>query len=206
MSNTEFNCPHCNQSITLSINKPPNPDQLSVNIRHIGFWITDSGSHVAVDDIARAKNSVILDPESMLYVYKLALRHLLLSQRIIDPQDIDSQNLVPHFAIGKNKNESLNQYSLIQGKQFILGSNDIVVKNDFILLEFDRTNNLHTTLIYKRGIKQKIDLMQCFKIIVCLLNLYPHLVYEYSNLDYFGKSNAQYWYDTPGILLIYQYI
>ncbi len=131
----------------------------------------------------------------MLYVYKLALRHLLLSQRIIEPRDIDSQNLVPHIAIRKNKNEPLDSYSQIQGREFVIESNDVSVKNDYILLELAK--NLHTTLIYKKGINDKIDLTQCFKLIAYLLQLYPDLISEYSSLPYFGQSNTEYWYDTP---------
>lgn len=171
--------------------------KIDVIVKHNGFWVTKNGLHIASDDISCQKNSVILDPKTKLYVYKLAFRHLLLSLRIIEPCDIDSQNLVPHIAIRKNKYGSLDSYSQIQNKEFTIGSQDVCVRNDFILLELDRSRDLHTTLIYKKRIKDKIDLMKCFKLIIRILDLYPNMASEYSSLPYFGQEYTKYWYDTP---------
>lgn len=192
-----------NKNVIESMQKSPFPIQ--VTVKHNGFWVTDDqGVHQAINDIACAKNSVILDPGSMLYVYKLAFRHLLLSMGIICPRDIDSQNLVPHIAIRKNKNGSLTNYSTIQGRKFTINPGDVTVRNDFILLELDRAQDLHMTLIYKKGIGKQIDLMACFRLIIHILALYPELMQSYANLSYFGngttqsgKSHANYWYETP---------
>ena len=53
------------------------------------FWITDSnGTQTFTKDVDC--DSVLLDLNSLLYVYKLTLGHFLLSQQTIIPQQIDA--------------------------------------------------------------------------------------------------------------------
>ncbi len=65
-----------------------------LQVEYDGFWTTNCN-----------RNSVILKPNSLLYVYKLAFRHLLLSMNVITPHDIDSQNLVPHIVVRKSNTD-----------------------------------------------------------------------------------------------------
>jgi hypothetical protein len=56
---------------------------LSVRLEHLGFWLTDDeGIHHPGQDPSCSSKSVIISPSSLFYVYKLALRHYLLSQQM----------------------------------------------------------------------------------------------------------------------------
>jgi len=70
-------------------------------------------------------------------------------------------------------------------------------KKDFIVLELDKKRDLHMTLVYKKQIRNNIDLMACLKLVIHLLNTYPELVTMYANLSYFGNQQTKYWYDVP---------
>lgn len=55
-----------------------------VEVKHSGFWMTSlSGVHMSTNEVNCKNNSVMLTPDCLLYVYKLALRHLLLSTKVI---------------------------------------------------------------------------------------------------------------------------
>src|SRR5437868_15386110 len=85
------------------VNKKPDLPIL-VEITHCGFWITDnSGTHITTTNQQCDRNSVMLSHNCLLYIYKIALRHLLLSTKIITPQDIDPANLIPHVKVRNNK-------------------------------------------------------------------------------------------------------
>lgn len=173
---------------------------ICVTVVHNGFWITTSdGIHTSTTDKTCDRNIVILNPTSMLYVYKLALRHLLLSKQIIPPAKIDNQNLVPHIVVRKDKN-SQNQYDAVQSEKFIINEKSLSVKSDFLLIELDEDRDLHMTLIYCKKIrenKEKINLIDAFKTVIRVLNAYPELTDKYRKLPYFGQSCIQYWYDVP---------
>jgi hypothetical protein len=194
----------CDPIVHIRLNNPECSDALRVSplpvcviLNHDGFWITKDGKHQSTTDITCNSKSVILSPKCMLYVYKLALRHLLLSMKMISPCDLDSQNIVPHVVVRKNNHDSNSYYDVIQGEKFSIGESSISAKKDFLIIEIDRVRNLHTTLIYSKNIGSRVNLLAAFKSVVILLNKYPYLAEYYSNLPYFGESENQYWYDTP---------
>lgn len=81
---------------------------------HQGFWITDkNGQHVPTTDKKCNRNSVMLRNDCLLYVYKLALRHFLLSIKAVQPNQIDPANLVPHTVVRKNSNDPFSKYDSI---------------------------------------------------------------------------------------------
>lgn len=169
---------------------------LCVKLKYEGFWITNThDKHVCFNDETCDRNSVMLTNDCLLYVYKLALRHYLLSKQIISPYDIDAQNLVPHVVIRKGKNDANSKYKSAKNEDFIITEEMITVKSDFLLVELDVKRDLHMTLIYNKKIKSKVDLLEALKIVIRNLNLYPSLIKDYANLDYFGYYEMDYWYN-----------
>lgn len=171
-----------------------------VGLKHQGFWVTDiNGIHVPNLDESCNRNSVMLSPDCLLYVYKIALRHLLLSMHIIQPSEIDPANLVPHVVVRKNKDDPFSKYKSIQDEDFLISEADISSKSDFIILELDKKRDLHMTLIYSKGIGKKINLVKAFINVIKLLNSQPELIELYSSLKYFGDNEIEYWYDTGSL-------
>ena len=171
---------------------------LCVEIKHQGFWITNyEGIHIATDVETCDKNSVMLKNECLLYTYKLAMRHLLLSMNVISPTDIDAANLVPHMVVRKNKADPFSKYKVIQNNKFIITEKMISIKNNFALIEIDEQRDLHFTLIYSKNIRKKVDLMKAIKTIITILNEFPNLIAEYGSLPYFGQNLVSYWYENP---------
>lgn len=181
----------------VTFSKPPINFPLCVEVKHRGFWITNAdGVHIPTLDTSCDRNSVMFTPDCLLYVYKLALRHLLLSTGIITPRNIDPQNLVPHMVVRKNKSD-ITSHAAIQNKKYIITPDKISIKNDFMLIEVDEAEDLHYTLIFNKKIKERVDLMKAFKTVVSVLNEYPELIEKYSNLPYFGNSCIKYWHEVP---------
>lgn len=171
---------------------------IHIEIKHQGFWISDeSGKHMSTTDQNCDRNSVMFTPDSLLYVYKLALRHMLLSMNVLAPRSIDPQNLVPHMVVRRNKSDPYSNYHNVQNKKYIITEDMITVKNDFMTVEIDSDEDLHCTLVYSKRIKEKIDLLKAFRTVVSILNEYPHLMEQYSSLPYFGQEAINYWYNTP---------
>lgn len=171
---------------------------IQVKVCHNAFWITDrNGVHTNTLDKSCDRNSVLLSNYCLLYVYKLALRHLLLSMRVITPSDIDAANLVPHIVVRKNKLDPFSKYDSIQNRSFVIREEDLSVKSDFLLIELDEKQDLHFTLIYSKKINKRVDLIKAFKTVIKVLNAYPHLVHKYEALAYFGENEVDYWYNTP---------
>ena len=168
-----------------------------ITLTYNGFWVTDNGRHISLNDESCDRNSVMLNNDCLLYVYKLALRHLLLSRQIISPYDIDAQNLVPHVVVRKSKHDTNSKYHSVKNEQFIITEDMITVKNDFLLVELDVKRDLHMTLIYNKKIKSKVNLLDAFKEVISTLNQFPQLIDAYANLDNFGYNEINYWYDTP---------
>lgn len=169
-----------------------------VEIKHNGFWITDNnGMHISTLNENCDRNSIMLTNDCLLYVYKIALRHLLLSMKVITPDDIDSANLVPHIKVRENKNDPFSKYKLVQNKKYIINDEQVSVKKDFITIEVDRKNDLHCTMIYSKKIGDTVDLLWAFKTTIKILNAYPELIKQYSELPYFGKNYINYWYACP---------
>ena len=171
-------------------------------LTHSGFWTTDrEGNHIASSDKNCNRNSVMLSPGCLFYVYKIAFRHLLLSMKIIEPSDIDPANLVPHIVIRKNKDDPFGnmKYDQIQNEKFLISETDLSVKSDFIIMELDKKRDLHMTLIYSKGIKRKIDLVEAFGNVIKLLNRNHNLIYLYSGLNNFGAAEIDYWYETGNL-------
>jgi hypothetical protein len=181
------------------LNRIPNLVQSSnfpicLEITHKGFWITNSeGYHESTMDQQCDRNSVMLTNECLLYVYKLALRHLLLSSQVINPSEIDAANLVPHIVVRKNKSDPFSKYNQIQCEKLIITEKMLTAKCDFLLVELDIKRDLHTTLIYSKKINKKINLIEAMKIVLSILNQYPYLIQEYSQLPYFGLNAIDYW-------------
>lgn len=169
-----------------------------VELKHRGFWITnDKGEHEPTSDETCDRNSVMFTNDCLLYVYKLALRHLLLSMQVVGPSDIDPANLIPHTVVRKNKTDPFSKFNKIQNEKFIITEEMFSAKSDFLIVELDAKRDLHSTLIYLKKIKDKVNLLEAIKTVIKVLNAYPHLIKEYSNLPYFGFSNAEYWYENP---------
>jgi hypothetical protein len=167
-----------------------------VQIKHDGFWITNnSGIHISTTNEECDRNSVMLNNNCLLYVYKLALRHMLLSMHIIDPSDIDAANLVPHMVIRKSKTDPFSKYKTIQNKKFVITEEMLSGRTDFLIIELDAKQDLHTTMIYSRKISKKINLVDAIKTVISVLNAYPNLIQEYIDLSYFGQHVINYWYD-----------
>ncbi len=184
---------HSIPGISQSLNFP-----VYVEIKHKGFWITDNqGQHLSTVNQQCDRNSVMLTNDCLLYVYKLALRHLLLSLKIINPSEIDAANLVPHIVVRKNKSDPFSKYNSIQSEKFLITSEMLTSKADFLLVELDVKRDLHTTLIYSKKINKRINLAEALKFVVSVLNLYPNLIQEYSNLPDFGLTSIKYWFDIP---------
>lgn len=171
---------------------------IGVTIKHQGFWITDkSGKHVGTMDEGCDRNSIMLTPECMLYVYKLVLRHLLLSMKVLTPHNVDNQNLVPHIMIRKDKSDPHSAFSTINGEDFFIAEADLSIKSDFLLVELDRDRDLHMTLCYKKKIKELVDMKSALSLVIKILNKHPELIARYQALPYFAEANTKYWYDTP---------
>lgn len=167
-------------------------------VTHSGFWITNvNGKHVTTIDKNCDRNSVMLIPNCLLYIYKLALRHLLLTMKVITPTDIDNANLVPHIMVRKNKTDTFSKYDLIQGAKYVIEEKDLSARSDFLTIELDMSKDLHCTMIYSKHIKQRVDLVEAFKIVVKILNTYPELIEKYRCLPYFGEAHIGYWYNNP---------
>ncbi len=153
--------------------------------KHNGFWITDKeGNHKGIRDENVDKNSVMLDNECLLYVYKIALRHLLLSLKIITPQIIDNQNLVPHIVVRTGKDDPKSNYNTIENEQFIITQESISVKKKFMIIEIDKLRDLHMTMIFDKTeeMSSKINIFAAFEFVIKLLNTYPELIKKYSTL------------------------
>ena len=170
---------------------------LYVQLNHRGFWTTNSnGDHLPSLDETCNRNSVMLSSDCLLYVYKLALRHLLLSMQIVQPSEIDPANLVPHVVVRKSKDDPFSKYKSIQDEHFFISTEDLSTKSDFIMIELDKKRDLHMTLIYSKGIGKKINLLEAFTNIIKLLNYRPELIASYSSLEYFGFKEMEYWYES----------
>lgn len=171
---------------------------LFIELKHQGIWLTDTnGIHHASLDESVGKNSIMFTPDCLLYVYKLALRHLLLSTKTITPQNIDPANLVPHMVVRKSVSDPFSKYNSVQNRKIRIDESMISIRNDFMLIEIDEQQDLHFTLIYAKGIKKKIDLLLALKTVIESLNANPETISTYSQLKYFGADLAQYWYDVP---------
>lgn len=167
-----------------------------VQVNHSGFWLTnDNGIHYATQDEKCDRNSVMLSKDCLLYIYKLALRHLLLSMKAIIPDDIDSANLVPHIRVRKDSTDPFSKHNAIQNKKYIITEEQVSIKKDFMILEIDSKKDLHCTLIYCKKLGERVDLMDCFKKVLKVLNTYPELIDKYFRLEYFGSNCHDFWYD-----------
>ena len=137
-----------------------------------------------------------MSEDCLLYVYKIAFRHLLLSMQVIVPEDIDSANLVPHVKVRRDKDDAFSKHNSIQNEFFLINETGISAKNDFIIIELDKKKDLHLTLIFSKGIGKIINLVEAFKNVIKLLNYNPELIKMYQSLEYFGYKEINYWYET----------
>jgi hypothetical protein len=166
-------------------------------LTHNGFWITTSeGIHVPTLNEKCDRNSVMLKPTCLFYVYKIAFRHLLLSMDIIQPTDIDPANLVPHIMVRKNPLDPFSKYASIQNEKFLINESDLSSKSDFLMIELDKKKDLHMTIIFSKGISKRINLVSAFHNLLKLLNYRTDLIELYSSLEYFGSKEIEYWYET----------
>ena len=192
-NNNDDNC-----DVVPSVASKPINFPVMVQFKHNGFWLTDDNNkHYFTDDQDCSRNSVGISNECMLYVFKIALRHYLLSKKVVKPHDIDNQNIVPHVVIRKHKNDQLSSYASIQNQIFKITEKDISIKNDFMIVELDRDRNLHMTMIFSKKIKERVNLLDAFKHVIEVLNENPNLIEIYANLSNFGENMTYYWYDTP---------
>jgi hypothetical protein len=175
-----------------------------VQLDHVGFWITDAdGRHVATSDETCARNSVMPTRESLLYVYKLAYRHLMLARAVLRPSDVDAANLVPHVRVRKDPRDAFSHYRSAQGARFVVDRAQLSAKSDFLIIELDAARDLHFTVLYAKGLKKRaasagLDLVDAFCHVLQMLNAHPHLIREYAALPYFGQAAIAYWAAKPG--------
>jgi hypothetical protein len=202
----QISCNRCNNVINFTKRelhkKKDIPTKLKnfpvlVQVLHDGYWITKDNIHTSTNDNNCDNNSIMLSPDSLLYVYKLALRHYLLSKQIISPKDIDPQNLVPHIVVRKNKKDPHNNFDSIQKEKFTINEDKISIKSNFMIIELDESRDLHMTLVFSKGINKKIDLKTALDTVVSYLNDYPEMIQTYKQLKYFGEDHTLYWYNTP---------
>ena len=165
-------------------------------VAHLGWWVTVEGKHLATRNEALARNSVVLAPTSLLYVWKLALRHLCLARGWVSPARIDAQNLVPHIRVREDKS-SASSYDAIEGEEFCITPELLSAKSDFLTLELDAERGLHCTMIFAKGLKKRADMIAAFDQTLGLLNARPELIAAYASLPYFGQAAIHYWHDTP---------
>lgn len=172
---------------------------LEIDVSHRGFWITTDGKHLALDDAScRTRNSVLLDSTCLLYVWKLALRHFLITQEWIDERDLDAQNLVPHIKIRPDANAGSAGYQDIK-QTFRLNESNFSAKKDFLTIELDQKRDWHFTLIYSKGLGRKHDLLEAFRQVMKVLHSNEQLIPQYSALPYFGKDAALYWSQSKSL-------
>ena len=165
-------------------------------VSHLGWWVTVEGKHLAARDEALARNSVVLAPTSLLYVWKLALRHLGLARGWVSPARVDAQNLVPHIRVREDKS-SASSYDAIEGEEFCVTPDLLSAKSDFLTIELDAERGLHCTMLYAKGLKKRADMIAAFDQMLGLLNARPELIAAYAALPYFGQEAIHYWHDTP---------
>lgn len=194
MDNSILDLPEDINSKLVGLNAFP----MAVTIADLGFWTTDNnGIHKPNADVSVKSNSVMFSSDCELYVCKLALRHFLLSKKIIPPF-IDPGNLVSHMVVRSDRNRGFADYSAMKGKTVTVTTSMLTAKNDFLMVELNRntTPDLHTTLIFSKGIGKKVDLIAAFETVVKILRAYPILIEQYKSLPYFGQSAIKYWHDT----------
>lgn len=168
-----------------------------IEVKHDGFWITDeNGAQVATHDVNCERNSVMISKDSLLWVYKIAFRHLLLTRQMISPKDIDAANLVPHVRVRKDPKDAFSKHQHLHGLKFILTEDMLSAKKDFLIAEIDEDRDLHFTLIFAKGVGKKINLIEIFKNTIRVLNSRPELISLYRKIDNFGIELSQYWYET----------
>jgi len=171
--------------------------KLEVKVMHDGFWITpEMDKHVGTQDQNCDRNSVLLNPKCLLYIYKLALRHYLFTYGVISEDDMDAPNLVPHVKVRKDKRDSFSRYTSIQGRVFHLDEQSLSAKRDFLTIELDTRQDLHCTMIYAKQIGKRNDTIASFKQVVSLLHQKPNLIEQYASLPNFGQGAISYWIET----------
>ena len=170
---------------------------LLVTIQHEGFWITDkNGRHSSTEDETCDRNSVMLAPNCLLYVYKVALRHLLLSMGVITPKDIDPANLVPHVKVRRDNKDAFSNYGTMQGKKFKIIEESLSSRKDFLTIELDEQRDLHCTMIYSKKIGERVDLIDAFKTVIRVLNAYPDFIRSYAMIPNFGQDYVEWWFEN----------
>jgi hypothetical protein len=118
--------------------------------------------------------------------------------KVISPSDIDGANLIPHIKVRNNKNDPFSKHKEVQHKKYIINEDQISAKKDFLIVEVDSKKDLHCTMIYCKKIGAKVDLFDCFKKIIKVLNTYPELIIQYAELPYFGQECINFWHnDAP---------
>jgi hypothetical protein len=174
---------------------------LYVKVTHKGFWVTDESTklHVGTMNEKCERNSIMLTNDCILYKLKIAIRHRFICKGLIEPYEIDPQNLVPHIVVRKSPGDSSSQFKAIQGEYFKIDECDLSVKSQFLLIELDKTRGLHMTMIFSKGLKKECpDLIGEFKDMLAML-LDPknqHLLQEYADLPYFAQDAVGYWKET----------
>jgi hypothetical protein len=182
--------------------------RIFIRITHQGWWITRGGRHVATDDHLCDRNSVILDRACLLYIYKLALRHLLLARGRLHPRDVDPQNLVPHILARdpKSTSRSHDLYDELQGATYLLTRDMVSDDGKMLILELDADADLHCTMVFKRPPKAKsksktkapaFDYTAALIQVILDLDAHPERIAEYAALEYFGQDEISYWAE-PG--------
>lgn len=169
---------------------------LLVTVTHDGFWDADEKGFKYNTDINCDRNSVILAKDCLLTIYKIGLRHLLLSMDVIQPGDIVLPNLIPHIIVRKNKYDPNTIYDSIQKQKVLITQKNILINRDSISLLLDQKTNLTMLLLNDKNLKSSVDLFQALTRVVQLLNSRPELIEQYAKLENFGDNETEYWYQT----------
>lgn len=89
---------------------------LQVKVEHQGFWVTVDNKHVATTDPSCGRNSVMLQPNCLLSLWKLAFRHYLISKGFLTVDDLDAANLIPHIRVRKDHLDGFSHYEDVKRK------------------------------------------------------------------------------------------
>jgi hypothetical protein len=172
---------------------------LLVEFNHDGFWDVDEKGYRYNTDVNCDRNSVIVSKDCLFSIYKIALRHLLLSMDVIQPDDVVLPNLIPYLNVRKNKYDPNSIYDSIKKRKFLITQKNILVEQNSLSLMLDQQTDLRILLICDKNITLSVDLAEVFIKVIQLLNAHPDFIKEYAKLEDFGKNEVAYWYSTKSL-------
>jgi len=165
-----------------------------VKVQDVGWWTTnETGDHVpSTDDFVKSNCRMLTGG---LRILKMEVQRLLVCAGLLHP-NVDAQNLISHMVVRSANNRGYKNYSELQNKDIEITHSMLSAKRDFLILEVNKQTDLHTTLVYSKGIGDKIDLIKVFEFVLKLQRAYPQLQKEIEALPLCNKNIPHYWYET----------